>query len=53
MQELDLEIKDKKGCENNVADNLSRLANDKVTTLEPEVLAEFQNEKLLITKFST
>jgi len=41
LQEFDLEIKDKKGCENNVADHLSRLANE-------EVMAEFPNEKLLM-----
>jgi len=50
LQEFDLKIKDKKGCENNVADHLSRLANDEVTTLEPEVLAEFCDEKLLLIK---
>ena len=50
LQEFDLEIKGKKGCENNVADHLLRLANDEVTTLESEVLAEFPDEKLLITK---
>ena len=30
-----------------MADHLSRLANEEVTTLEPEVLAEFPDEKLL------
>ena len=44
LQEFDLEIKDKKGCENNVANHLSRLTNDEVTTLEHEVLAEFLDE---------
>ena len=41
LQEFDLEIKDKKGCENQVADHLSRLVNEEVTTLEQEVLEEF------------
>ena len=50
LQEFDLEIKDKKGCENNVADHLSRLTNDEVTTLEPEVLVELPYEKLLVIK---
>ena len=45
-----MEIKDKKGCEKNVADHLSRLANEEVTTLEPEVLVEFLDEKLLVIK---
>jgi len=39
-----------KGCENNVADNLSRLENDEGTTIEPKVLAEFPHEKLLVIK---
>jgi len=50
LQEFDLEIKDKKGCENNVGDHLSRLENDEVTTLEPEVLTEFPYENLLVIK---
>jgi len=47
LQEFDLEIKDKKGSENYVADHLSRLANEEVTALESEVIYEFPDEKLL------
>ena len=47
LQEFDLEIKDKRGCENHVVDHLSRLTNEEVTNHEPEVLAEFPDEKLL------
>jgi len=43
-----LEIRDKKGSENHVADHLSRLANEEVTTRENEVVDEFPDEKLLV-----
>jgi len=47
LQEFDLEIKEKKGTENLVAGQLSRLVNNEVTKNEPEVLEEFLDEKLL------
>jgi len=43
-----MEIKDKKGCENNFTDHLSRLANEEVTNLEVELPAEFPDEKTLV-----
>jgi len=46
LQEFDLEIHDKKGVENVVADHLSRLENKEVTKKEKVILAEFPHEKL-------
>ena len=46
LQEFDLEIRDKKGVENVVADHLSRLDNKWVTEKEKAIMAEFPDEKL-------
>ena len=43
-----MEIKDKKGSENHMADHLSRLANEAITAKEAEVVDEFPDEKLLV-----
>jgi len=46
LQEFDLEIRDKKGVENVVADHLSRLENKEVTKKEKAIMADFPDEKL-------
>jgi len=48
LQELDLEIQDKKGSENVVADHLSRLVNEEVTLREMEIQDEFPDESLFM-----
>lgn len=47
IQEFDLEIKDRKGVENVVYDQLSRLDNFKVTQKEKTIIEDFLNEHLL------
>ncbi|XP_052723860.1 uncharacterized protein LOC128193792 [Vigna angularis] len=50
LQEFDLEIRDKKGSENVIADHLSRLVNDEVTTKEREIREEFYDENLMMVQ---
>ena len=48
LQEFNLVIKDKKGCENFVADHLSRLHNTEWTSETEEIVEEFPDECLLL-----
>ncbi|GJZ94554.1 reverse transcriptase domain-containing protein, partial [Tanacetum coccineum] len=51
LQGFDIEIKDKRGAENLVADHLSRLENlDLGTFTEEEIADEFPNEHLMVLK---
>ena len=50
LQEFDLEIKDKKGCDNVIADHLSRVEKNKVEEEEAELTENFPDEQLF--KFS-
>ena len=48
LQEFNLEIRDKKGSENVIADHLSRLVNDEVTSKEREICETFCDESLML-----
>ena len=46
LQEFDLEIKDKNGCDNVIADHLSRVEKPIVQKEEKEIVEYFPNEQL-------
>ena len=48
LQEFDLEIKDKKGSDNVIADHLSRLEKTTKEEMEIEIAENFPNEQLFL-----
>ena len=51
LQEFDLEIKNKKGCDNVIADHLSRVVKTTVSEEETEVAENFPDEQLFQLSF--
>ena len=51
LQEFDLEIKDKKGCDNVIADHLSRVEKTTMKEEEMEVTENFPDEQLFQFSF--
>ena len=51
LQEFDLEIKDKKGCDNVITDHLSRVEKTNVKEEEMEVTENFPDEQLFQVSF--
>ena len=51
LQEFDIEIKDKKGCDNVIADHLSRVEKNKVEEEEAELMENFPDEQLFKLSF--
>ena len=51
LQEFDLKIKDKKGCDNVIADHLSRVAKSTMKEEEIEVIENFPDEQLFQLSF--
>ena len=53
LQEFDLEIKDKKGCDNVIADHLSRVEKPTVQEEEREIVENFPDEQLFQLSLQT
>ena len=53
MQEFDLEIKDKKGSDNVIADHLSRLEKTAKNEKETEIVENFPDEQLFLLSVQT
>ena len=51
LQEFDLEIKDKKGCDNVIADHLSRVEQNEMEREEAELTENFPDEQLFKVSF--
>jgi len=48
LQEFDFEVKDRKGCENQVRDHLSRLETNVVVSGERDIEEAFPNESVMV-----
>ena len=51
LEEFDLEIKDKKGCDNVIADHLSRVEQNETEKEEVELTENFPDEQLFKVSF--
>ena len=51
LQEFDMEIKDKKGCDNVIADHLSRVEQNEIEKEEAELTENFPDEQLFKVSF--
>lgn len=52
MQKFDIEIQDREGCENQIADHLSKLESDTHIIEQGPIKEEFQDGKLLALEVS-
>lgn len=52
MQEFDIEVKDRRGCENQIADHLSRLESSTHVEEQKQIKEEFPDEQLMTVELA-